>query len=166
MFEDRLVLVAAMAATAFTLLLFAAPLMAPYGTYVGLDGNPGFVDHDWGSNLPSDVLYMIGDVLCHQQQGRSFVLNGSEMPVCIRDIGLAIGLSAGLAAGAILRGRSADRRIAAAGVAMACVTVVEWVAEHWVGDMPEARFATAIVSGVGVALFLCWSLYRKVPERD
>ena len=75
-----------------TAMFVIAPLVAPYGIYHSLDGSPCFIDHSWSI---SDFPYLIGDFLCHQEQDRSFVLNGSQMPVCSRDIGLIFGLTLG-----------------------------------------------------------------------
>ena len=82
--------IGATAAVVAMVIMVAAPALAPPGSYTDLDGSPSFVDHPLDGIL--DVPYLIGDVLCHQQDGRSFHINGSQMPICIRDTGLLLGL--------------------------------------------------------------------------
>jgi len=93
-----------------TLAMVASPLTIPEGTVQDLDGNVGKVDN-WEvlQNVPwpQRLIYIIGDINCHQQSERSFELNGNQMPFCTRDLGLVIGASVGLAAFAIW-GRKAN----------------------------------------------------------
>ena len=133
-----------------------APFMAPYGAYLGLDGDPCFVDHPWRL---SEAPYLLGDVLCHQEQGRSFVLNGSQMPVCARDIGIWPGLAVGLLAYIPLE-RRFGWRMAAASVLMMCVTVAEWALEPRIGNVMWVRFASGIVAGIGAGMLAGWLLGR------
>jgi uncharacterized membrane protein len=42
-------------------------------------------------------VYLIGDVNCHQQAERSYELNGNQLPICARDVGLLFGMVLGLA---------------------------------------------------------------------
>ena len=41
------------------------------------------------------VVYALGDINCHQMTSNSFYLNGNEMPFCVRDMGIFIGLALG-----------------------------------------------------------------------
>jgi uncharacterized membrane protein len=155
-----LVLLGAVAASSFTILIIINPLLFEYGRFVGLDGAPSVMDHSWSV---SECIYALGDLLCHQQYGRSFILNGSQMPFCIRDLGLIIGLSTGLIA-CFINDRWSDRKsYLRAGVLLLCVTAAEWGLEHFIDIDWPIRFATAIVSGIGAAMILCWALYRERP---
>lgn len=141
-------------------LAVTAPLMAPYGTFTHLDGNAGYIDSGWLGHGPAGVMYLLGDLFCHQEMARSYVLNGSQLPVCIRDTGILAGLVVGFLACSILGHRLGDRRFAYAGVVMVIVMVAEWTAEGFVGDMPVPRLVSGMCAGIGAALFLCWLLYR------
>ncbi len=47
--------------------------------------------------FPTNIIYYIGDRLCHQQADRSFFLNGNQMPFCSRCTAIWIGFPIGLA---------------------------------------------------------------------
>ena len=81
-------------------LLALASFMGGYGAVDGLEGGhpvePDFFDV-WGDlNIVQGSIYAVGDILCHQDSSRSFHLNGSQMPVCVRDISALAGIVAGL----------------------------------------------------------------------
>tara|TARA_A100001037_G_scaffold83195_1_gene75304 strand:- start:183 stop:977 length:795 start_codon:yes stop_codon:yes gene_type:complete len=46
-------------------------------------------------DLFSALIYGFGDINCHQKHERSWVINGNQMPVCTRDIGIFAGIFAG-----------------------------------------------------------------------
>lgn len=141
-------------------LMLAAPFMAPYGTFTGLDGTAANIDHGWMGHGLAGLAYLLGDIFCHQQEARSLILNGSQMPVCIRDTGMLIGLVAGFCASWLLDSKMSDRRWAVAGSILVAAMAVEWLVEGRVGDMPVLRMLSGIVGGFGAALFLSWMLYR------
>lgn len=156
----------ALAAVVFLLLLvlvIAAPYMAPYGTFSHLDGTPGAMDNGWMGYGPAGLAYLLGDLLCHQEWDRSYVLNGSQLPFCIRDVGILAGLPLGFAFSLLLGVRVADRRWAVAGTVLVLMMLVEWLAESQLGDMPLPRVVSGLCAGTGAATFLCWLLYRN-PE--
>ena len=43
------------------------------------------------------LVYAIGDLNCHQKHQRSWEINGNQMPVCVRDIGILLGFTIGCA---------------------------------------------------------------------
>ncbi len=151
--------IAGIVSTAFVI----APLAAPYGSYLGLDGTPGFVDHSWGL---TDVAYLLGDFLCHQMEDRSFIINGSQMPVCVRDFGLLTGFSIGAAVCSACLQVLRFKIIPIIAMAMVLVTVAEWAVEPAVGDYPVLRFATGIISGAGAALLTAWMLDLSVRRNE
>lgn len=136
--------------TVFMLIMILSPFMYGSGTIVGLDGVPGSVDNAW--NLTT-VQYALGDIFCHQEMSRSFVFNGNQMPFCIRDTGIFAGLSAGLMV-SVLYDKKTGRTTAYVGLALICVTVTEWLAESYVGDMPNIRFVSGICAGLGVSMLV------------
>ena len=160
MLTRDLVAVGAIAFGAVTLLMFAAPFLVPYGTYVDLDGTAVVIDHGWTGNGLSGVAYLIGDIFCHQQEARSLMLNGSQMPICIRDTGILVGMTIGFAVSWMLHLRMTDRKWAVLGLALISVTGIEWILEHPFGDMPELRLVSGIVTGIGAGLFFAWMAYR------
>ena len=140
-------------------LFLISPSINPEGSFLGLDGSPGVIDHGW--NGLSAIGYTIGDFLCHQESDRCFILNGNQIPICIRDTGLLLGVTIGLIACIPLGTKAGERMFPLIGVVLVAVTGVEWVLESSFGDMPVARFSTGVISGIGAALILCWMLYRE-----
>ena len=65
-----------------TLSVFIVPFLSPYGSFTDLDGTPGIIDHwdIWSTKDPfTMVVYLIGDVVCHQQMSRSIILTNVAM---------------------------------------------------------------------------------------
>ena len=150
-------------------LIIVSPFLVPYGSFTNLDGTAGIMDHwnMWTSTNPvSGAVYAIGDILCHQEMSRSFMLNGSQIAVCIRDLSVLIGVFAGLVIAAAASGRiKRDRRTLYVSAALIMTMVVEWTAEHLTGiDVPALRAITGILAGIGIALLLDMYLIRH-PER-
>jgi uncharacterized membrane protein len=88
------------------LVVVAAPFSLPYGSVEDLSGRVGEIDNDEQleeMNLFARVVYTIGDINCHQLEGRSYHLNGNQMPFCTRDLGIFIGLVMGLGLALLLR---------------------------------------------------------------
>ncbi len=79
--------------------LFLAPLTLEPGTVEGLEGHANMLDFQekW-QELPvyHRVIYTFSDFNCHQKYYRSYYINGNQMPVCARDVGIFSGLSLGL----------------------------------------------------------------------
>ena len=147
-------------ASIFLAMFILAPFAAPYGTYWGLDGSPAHIDHDWSI---SEFPYLLGDILCHQKAARSFVLNGSQMPVCIRDTGLLLGFALGCLAHLVADLKIGRKQIAIAS-AIVCFTIVEWAVEPYFGDLPITRFLTGVVSGAGVGIILGWLIRYEIEK--
>ena len=105
----RLLAAGCIASGAVLALMILSPLLSPYGAFRGLDGSPGFIDGGWEGVGPAGLMYLLGDLVCHQEEARCLILNGSQMPVCARDTGILIGLMIGFAVCLLIRGRLADR---------------------------------------------------------
>jgi len=157
----RRIVAAAAAISAFlVLVVFIAPYAAPYGTFRFDGGNAGFIEGWWSGNGAAGIPYALGDLLCHQQFDRSLVLNGSQLPVCIRDTGIAIGLAAGFSF-CLLSERIRGNRIAPfAGVLLIALLPAEWLAETTGFDSAVLRMLSGICAGAGASVFLTWMLYR------
>ena len=163
-YRRRATLAALVLSAAFLALVLTAPFMAPYGSFAGLDGNPGFIEGKWGGHGAAGFMYALGDLMCHQQETRSFILNGSQLPVCMRDTGIAVGLVAGFASCLLLDRRLRDRRFAVAGCALVALMGAEWAVETTGFDSPLLRTASGVCAGIGATLFLCWLLHRDPEE--
>ncbi len=79
---------------AWVMSLFLAPAtIAPHTFAFRDEGRANIVDF-WGLystdafNWYAKVIYVIGDIECHQLASRSLWINGNQMPVCARDASL------------------------------------------------------------------------------
>jgi uncharacterized membrane protein len=83
----------------WTLLQFLAPFSLHTGSVTDLSGVVGFSDNQnviRNMSFPWNVVYTIGDRLCHQQADRSLFLNENQMPFCTRCTAIWLGLIVGL----------------------------------------------------------------------
>lgn len=155
----------------FLMLMIILPLLYPYGSFIHLDGRAGVIDN-WSKLSFADPLtravYFLGDLFCHQEMGRTFMINGSQMAFCQRDTSVLIGVILGL----IITDESTLRlyigkiKHVAMGAAMMILLIIEWVAESLSGmDILPARVATGILAGIGIALILQYAItkdYEKI----
>jgi len=153
----RSILIAVSAALLF--ILMVTPFLEPYGYFTHLDGTAGIMDHWnlWTSSNPiPGITYAIGDILCHQMQSRSFILNGSQMAVCARDFSILAGFFIGLLmAATLLRKRTIDKRMLYLSILLIMTAAVDWAAEHITGaDILSVRVITGILAGIGLAVLV------------
>ncbi|MCK5259416.1 MAG: DUF2085 domain-containing protein [Thermoplasmatales archaeon] len=83
----------------WSVLQFLAPLSLPRGSIDDLSGLTAVSDNEeLFSKLPMpwNVVYSIGDRLCHQKAERSFFINDNQMPFCSRCTAIWLGLAIGL----------------------------------------------------------------------
>lgn len=81
------------------LLQILAPLALPSDSVPDLSGFAGFSDNEHiiqNMSFPWNIVYSIGDRLCHQRADRSLFLNGNEMPFCTRCTAIWLGIAVGL----------------------------------------------------------------------
>ena len=124
--EVKLSKILASIAGGYLLFCFVAPATLSADTIPELSGRAnaidyanhdswGNMDHGEGSALGHDqslhggtfawteltpawaLVYAIGDLNCHQKHQRSWEINGNQMPVCARDIGIMLGFTVGCA---------------------------------------------------------------------
>ena len=108
----------------FLLLFFIAPYSMPYDSVPELSGRANAIDYafedSWGNNDHGEdssighdqsihggsfvwtdlnplwaIAYGFGDLNCHQKHERSWEINGNQMPVCTRDVGIFLGFFLG-----------------------------------------------------------------------
>jgi uncharacterized membrane protein len=126
----RLRVALATLALALTLAPLAAPLLAASHPFAAL------------------LIRNFFSRLCHQDPGRSFVVDGAAVAVCVR----CLGIYWGVALGALVRLRMA-RRLLTVAVVLNLVDVAS-EAMHWHGDLPVFRFFLGLMLGVGVGVVL------------
>jgi uncharacterized membrane protein len=140
-------------------LVFIVPYTEPYGAFTALDGTVGYIDHAdlWGSANPiAGIVYAAGDLLCHQQMARTFILNGSEMPFCSRDVALLVGFVIGLAF-TVFGDMSRIRRkyVAAFVCASFLLIIADWSVQNVMSlNVAWTRVATGLLAGVAVSFVL------------
>jgi uncharacterized membrane protein len=108
------------------------------------------------------VIYAAGSVICHQLPERSFHLDGFQIPVCARCLGIYAGAAAGatihvlgaLATGSmrwrILTSQAARRVFFVTALPTALTVGLEW-ARVWAGTN-TARAIAGVALGIGGAL--------------
>ena len=83
---------------------FIAPLISEPDTITDLSGRANAFDFHkendqnftWTDlDFYSATIYAFGDLNCHQKHERSWSINGNQMPVCVRDVGIFAGLALG-----------------------------------------------------------------------
>ena len=83
---------------------FLAPAMVEADTIGELSGRANMLDFHkendqnftWTDlNFYSAAIYAFGDLNCHNKHERSWSINGNQMPVCVRDVGIFAGLALG-----------------------------------------------------------------------
>ena len=104
--------------------MFLVPFMMPTDSVPELSGRANMMDYasddSWGNHDHSEdgemglnqsahggnfswselnpyyaFVYAFGDLNCHQKHERSWTINGNQMPVCARDVGIFFGLALG-----------------------------------------------------------------------
>jgi len=152
---------------------FILPFIQPSGTLLSLDGSINVMDHSdiWvGLDAISSFYYSLGDMICHQEQSRSFVLNDNQMYVCMRDISILGGFMLGLVTTMVksIPINQFSRTDKVILILLFFSTPLEWVIEKLTDvDLPVSRCATAVVTGAITAIVLIYLIRRtKNNESD
>jgi uncharacterized membrane protein len=80
--------------------IILAPATLKPETIIYLDGRANMFDYQqkWSAlPIPHRFIYTIGDLQCHQNYNRSYIINSNQMPVCTRDVGIFFGCNIGIA---------------------------------------------------------------------
>ncbi|MCQ2079375.1 MAG: DUF2085 domain-containing protein [archaeon] len=156
----RIFVAIGIAFAAFLVLSVALPFMNTAGLLTHLDGRVNVIDHAglWSGLDPlTSLVYTIGDFGCHQEQTRTILLNDNEMPFCIRETFLLVGIVSGFLAIALSkRMRSmSTRNLFVIGAVLVLLTLAEWTFENQTSiDIPQIRAVVSVLSGIGVPLVL------------
>jgi uncharacterized membrane protein len=141
---------------AWLTIILVAPFSLPAGSVKDLSGAVGRLDNpgqEARMNLFAQAVYTMGDIECHQIAERSYYLNGNELPICSRDVGLSIGLLAGMVVG-LLYVRRINPFLLAVGILPILLDGgLQTVSSYQSNN--TLRILTGIVAGVAVALLLC-----------
>ena len=141
------------------LLLIISPFTEPSGTFKGLDGTVGVMNHWdlWSSVNPmAGAVYAFGDMFCHQMFSRSFVLNGSQTAVCMRDLATMTGMLIGSVAMNFVSEKTvSERRFLIIAVVLLVPAVIDWSVQFATGyDSSASRVITGTLLGIAFAMFI------------
>jgi uncharacterized membrane protein len=141
--------------TAWLVLVVIAPFSLPSSSVTDLSGRASSVDNlekTSGMNPLARVIYLLGDINCHQLAERSFFLNGNQMPFCARDLGIFIGLAAGMLTVLLFSPRFSWLILAALVVPILVDGGVQMTG--WYESNNLLRLATGLLGGIGASYFL------------
>jgi len=146
--------------------LFISPFLEPSGAFRMLDGSTGVMDHSdiWGSINPlSGSVYALGDVLCHQMESRSIMLNGSQMAFCVRDTCTLIGMTVGLIATFFILKDLVRKNVTWLMIAILAIpTFIDWGVQHiFEMNVMITTAVTGLMLGFAIAMTL-WKLLLKM----
>jgi len=147
-------------------LIVSVPLVYPYGTFVNLDGTSSVIDHDWSKYGLGGAIYWLGDLLCHQEMVRCFILNGSQTAFCMRDIALLTGFLFCLPFSLRIIERLSDKKTVALSLILIALTFAEWAIEKLFFESAELRIILGVLSGIGIALMLSWLIRKAFRSED
>jgi uncharacterized membrane protein len=124
---------------ALALTPLAAPLLAPNHPLIAL------------------VIRSFFSRLCHQDPGRSFMVDGSPIAVCVRCLGVYCGAALATLLG---MGKVPARRLLAIALVLNLLDVAT-ASLHWHGNLPVPRFLLGLMLGVGAGAVLLSPLSRS-----
>ena len=147
-------------------LVIIAPLSLPTGSVTDLSGSVGTLDN-WDRieqmNPLAATVYLIGDTQCHQLLERSFVINGNQMPFCSRDLGIFIGLVAGMGLAFSGRLRVSWKIALLLLVPMGLDGGAQLISSYESTNL--VRLATGILAGIGLAYLLDWFATKMLDPK-
>jgi uncharacterized membrane protein len=95
--------------------------------------------------------------VCHQQTGRSFVIAGAPVAVCVRCLGIYCGAAMGAAVGL-----AAGRRVLGLALLLNFLDVATEIL-HWHGNLPLLRFGLGLLLGWSAGLLLVSPIVGRNP---
>ncbi|OPY32022.1 MAG: hypothetical protein A4E32_01631 [Methanomassiliicoccales archaeon PtaU1.Bin124] len=141
--------------TALLFCVIIAPFTLPSGSVTDLSGSVGTIDN--GPRIShfnpfAQAVYYLGDINCHQIKERTYVLNGNEMPVCSRDLGILSALPITLFALAFINFRPRFWMVIVLLIPMGLDGGLQAFTSYT--SFNELRFITGILGGIAAGLFL------------
>jgi uncharacterized membrane protein len=147
--------------------ILIAPWTIPEGSARGLDGLVGRIDNasEWeGMNPFAHVIYSIGDMYCHQMEARSFLMNGNQLPVCARDLGIVLGMALGMAAFVRLRMTMSPLHLILGLLPMALDGGLQLVTGY--ESINTIRLITGGAAGLVVAMFMAMVFQETLRRKE
>jgi uncharacterized membrane protein len=135
--------------------VMVAPLTLPAGSVTDLSGRVSAIDNMdqiKEMNPFAAAIYWLGDANCHQLASRSYYLNGNEMPFCARDLGIFIGLVAGMALAFIIKARPSLFLVILGLVPMALDGGLQLLTDYESSN--PMRLLTGALAGVSIAFLI------------
>jgi uncharacterized membrane protein len=140
---------------ALVAMTFIAPYTLPYGSVPDLSGRIGYIDNAKAisqMNPFAQAVYYVGDLNCHQIIERSFSLNGNEMPICSRDLGIFIGMTLTMALLALTSFRPKFYMILLLAMPMIIDGGFQAISDYESNNL--LRVCTGLIGGAAVAFFV------------
>lgn len=152
---SSVILAAFILSLVWLILVLISPMLVPSNTLVDLSGRVGGHENenqfrDLGA-VPH-AMYWLGDAECHQLSSRSFFINGNQMPFCVRDFGLFLGLAVGFGLVSFYRLKIHPALALLGFVPMAIDGGVQAVTSY-VSNNP-LRLITGLIAGIAGSLLL------------
>ncbi len=140
------------------------PFLISYETVYGLNGSPGIIDYFyiWKTLNPlSEVVYSVGDILCHQTYDRSFILNGNQMAICVRDFSALIGLIIGLTL--VEKYKMKTKSIIFFFVISFTLLILDVLIQSVMGlNIEFTRIITGLLAGISVGLLINYGIDNMI----
>jgi uncharacterized membrane protein len=136
-------------------LVLLAPFTLPSGSVTDLSGRATSVDNAdqiAGMNPLAAAVYWAGDVNCHQLPSRSYFLNGNQMPFCARDLGVFVGLVAGMALALLTSARPSPLLVALGFLPLALDGGWQLLTDYESSN--ALRLLTGILAGMSAAMLI------------
>ncbi len=122
------------------------------GDLTGVVGSIDNADVTSRMNPISGAIYGIGDVFCHQMLSRSLVVDGNQMPICTRDLGIIFGIVFGMAVAILFDPRFSPLLLLLMLMPMALDGGAQLLTEY--ESFNSLRLITGAIAGAGLALFM------------
>jgi len=146
----------------WTVSLLVVPFAVPGGRLVELSGSSWAIDnYDQFSVLPAypQVIYLIGDLTCHQIAERSYHLNNNQMAVCSRCFAIYLGIVIGMLLSIIMKIKLTGKCIVFVlfSVVPLGIDGTGQLLGYWVSTN-ILRILTGLLAGMGVGIALAVSI--------
>lgn len=138
--------------------ILIASFTEPFNSISGMDGSIGMMDHGskWSEmNIFAELVYSVGDMVCHQEMSRSFVMNGNQLTVCSRDLFILFGIFTGLLFFQLLPKKAEDRRLWYVSYSFVVLMLIDWGVQYITStDVMITRIITGMMCGIAIATIL------------
>lgn len=162
---SRVVLALLILSAFWLALVVSSPFLVHSNTLKDLSGVVGGHENEdqFGNLRPlPHAIYWLGDAECHQLAGRSYFLNGNQMPFCARDVGLFLGLVIGFLTATFVRWKIPPLLVLLGLVPIAIDGGLQQVTSY--ESTNPLRLATGLIAGLVLALLFAHFLF--VIEED